>query len=449
MQSISFHDRRKEVEIVEETTGWKTLLEDPFFKHIYISTGSADDHTHVNRLLKVIHSLLFSQNISFSTENSGFTLPDRDIDKETLGVNTTFLQNSLEEALLHPQAIEAQPAKFPYLDIYLEDGSFQRYVSNLLDFIKAKAEKALPDLGDNLSSREEREKITRQENDFDLNEIVVKAENAQKAAQAAQSAAERLQNEARKAQEAAESVIPNMLTTLGIFIAIVIAVVACYLSLIMTQHMGGDAQPLSLVMILVMGHILSNIIFLLLYLISKMSNHPAACHCPAGEQMSCTQCRPELRQHCNWGNKLLLRYPYMVLLNGLFFLGYTAFGLWRLFQPYWSGTVLPLIHSNWLTALFWAVVLLGVLVFACVQYLRSPVKRAAKHAENQQKEAKKDLQRTTIRHLERELQQLNAWQQTQQRQSEEQMRLLAQLRGELDALREQQQTPVGAQPPSQ
>ena len=33
--------------------------------------------------------------------------------------------------------------------------------------------------------------------------------------------------------------MPNMLTTLGVFIAIVIAVVACYLSLILSEPFNG------------------------------------------------------------------------------------------------------------------------------------------------------------------------------------------------------------------
>lgn len=437
---------------MKEKSGWNILLEDAFFKHRYVSRNSGPDYGVLNRLLEVIHGLLFSKNISFSTENSQFELPDRDNDKETLGFNINFLQQWLSTALNRFQREGAAFAAYPCLGRYLKDGEFRRYVDNLLYFIISKAGTALPELKDTLPSREEREEDTQRENNLELTEMVERAANAQRAAQEAQDAVERAQkeveraqDEAQKAQKAAESVMPNMLTTLGVFIAIVIAVVACYLTLLMTQHMDPGMRPLDLGMILVMGHILINVIFLLLYLISKMSNHPLACKCPVGRELDCGQCRPELRQHCNWGNKLLLRYPYMVLLNGLFFLGYLGLGLWQLFRPYWEGAVLPALQSNWLTALFWVVVALGALVFACVRYLRSPAKREAQHAEKRQK---KDNQRASIGRVEKSLKKLEQWQQTQQRQTEEQQRLLEELRRELDTLTaQQQQEPAGVQPP--
>ena len=138
---------------MEEKSGWNILLEDAFFKHRYVSRNSGPDYGILNRLLEVIHGLLFSKNISFSTENSQFELPDRDNDKETLGFNINFLQQWLNTALNRFQREGAAFAAYPCLGRYLKDGEFRRYVDNLLYFIISKAGTALPELKDTLPSR--------------------------------------------------------------------------------------------------------------------------------------------------------------------------------------------------------------------------------------------------------------------------------------------------------
>ena len=99
-----------------------------------------------------------------------------------------------------------------------------------------------------------------------------------------------------------------MLTTLGIFVAIVIAVVAAYLSvLIVGQQEQGNINTLSLSTSLLLGHILTNIIFLFLYLIGKMTARPVSVICKVYKKPSCTDC--PYQDQCRSREKLWLRYP--------------------------------------------------------------------------------------------------------------------------------------------
>lgn len=187
--------------------------------------------------------------------------------------------------------------------------------------------------------------------------------------------------------------MPNMLTTLGVFIAIVIAVVGCYLSVLLSHHAQG-AKTINMAMILLMGHILLNIIFLLLYLISKMSAHSLACHCLTGDKMDCQECDPVLREQCRLRHKLWLRYPYVVAMNGIFIVAYCLLGLWYLINRYFGDIIDQMLKDNWI----YAAVVIGVIIvlitaigFYVFQFfLCSPRRKVEKVQEKKLKAQKKE-----------------------------------------------------------
>lgn len=115
----------------------------------------------------------------------------------------------------------------------------------------------------------------------------------------------------------AKNLIPNMLTVLGIFVAIIIAVVGCYLSVLLNPPEGGTAT-VSLATYLLMGHILVNIIFLLLYFISKLTDRQIACYCHRADLANCGACT----ERCTWFSRMWIRYPVVVMLNSAFAVGY-------------------------------------------------------------------------------------------------------------------------------
>lgn len=158
----------------------------------------------------------------------------------------------------------------------------------------------------------------------------------------------------KEAKQQAESLIPSMLTILGIFVAIIIAVVACYLSILLAQNRIDGAnetysRPFEFMRFLLMGHIMLAIIFLLLYLVSKLTSHSLTCHCKHFAQSTtcsdasnfgCNQCQ----HNCSSPVRLRSRYPYVFGINLAFTIGYTVLGLWQVINVYYRSAFDELIH---------------------------------------------------------------------------------------------------------
>lgn len=255
---------------------------------------------------------------------------------------------------------------------YLGNSDYQEFVDTLLDKFIRQAQNMNPKEAEPLTEKEKQEdKRDREAERGDFLDILNNLENTQqqiedtrrkvieKAALASQAAllAEKL---AKDASKSAESILPNILTTLGIFVAIIVAVVACYLSLLLSRHFE-NAHPLNIAICILMGHILTNVVCFLLYLISKMTNFTLACNCPIGNKKDCGCCSPEIRETCTWANKIWLKYPYVVLLNGAFCLAYVGLGLWNIFRRYLGGKIDGLLFRDPL--LVFAIISLIVLVF--------------------------------------------------------------------------------------
>ena len=264
-------------------------------------------------------------------------------------------------------------------------------------------------------SYQERARAAAWDTATEFEDEVGKAEAARISAEAAKEAAD-------SAKATADSIMPNMLTTLGVFVAIIIAVVACYLSLVLSdpyvQTCPGEVpKTLNIVMLLLMGHILLNIIFLLLYLISKMSAHPLSCHCLVGDQSDCQKCKPDLRARCRFRHKLWLRYPYVVAMNGAFVTAYCALGLWHLVRRYFGASIDAALAGGWHYAALVvgtaAVLMAAAAIFVFHFFLRSPrhkleadQKREQKKRESTQKKVRKiEHERRSIRKLEKEFNQ--------------------------------------------
>ncbi len=170
------------------------------------------------------------------------------------------------------------------------------------------------------------------------------ADQAQKGAQAAETASQ-------NAVEQASGILPNMLTILGIFVAIIFAVVACYLSIVLAQHGEGSAtvmqsRPLEFAKYLLMGHISLGVIFLLLYLVSKFTPYSLASSCSRFEPQQDTSAEEQnnarstcdcskCKNKCSAPAHLRLRYPYVYGFNLAFAIGYAVLWLWQVVNVYY------------------------------------------------------------------------------------------------------------------
>lgn len=184
-----------------------------------------------------------------------------------------------------------------------------------------------------------------------------------------------------KAEKQAEALIPNMLTVVGIFVAIIIAVVACYLSFLLAKSgidrsNGAYSRPLELMQLLLTGHIMLGIVFLLLYLVSKLTSHPLTCYCrnfvrdsksPTTSNCECSQCK----HRCSSPSRLRSRYPYVFGINFVFTIGYTVLGVWQVINVYYRSALDELIHLYPLySAITFGIIALVPIIAVCYVFRR-------------------------------------------------------------------------------
>lgn len=388
--------------------GWDILLEDPVFEHMEGNVERDD----AQRLLAVIGTEFYPKNISVDPNAPRWAVPER---QDTIGYKVQAVRNKLDEWLHKFSAEEYTPSTAEttdWLHRFFTDLDFQRYASGLLNALYRCAWNSLPS-NPQTTSYKQREQDTVIANVEELEDEIGRAEAARKSSEESKTAAEQAQKAADSAKTTADSIMPNMLTTLGVFIAIVIAVVACYLSLILSEPYtkacpGETPKTLNIVMLLLMGHLLLNIIFLLLYLISKMSVHSLACHCLVGDQTDCQKCDPELRAQCRYRHKLWLRYPYIVAMNGAFVAAYCGFGLWYLVRNYFGTSIDDALTKNkpyaaWLIVIT-AALMVAAMIFVFQFFLCSPRHKVeAVRKKRQKKEQKAENERKSIRKLQETL----------------------------------------------
>lgn len=276
-------------------------------------------------------------------------LPEDDVQISHFGYTCDILAESCRMLKAHNYDANSSEIKQ-----YLEDKEYQKFVDALLSKFILYAKNHNADTAGPISEKEKQEHAedmvqTKQE----LLGMVGKLGDAKYTAEEA----EKILDDAKKI---ADNILPNVLTTLGIFVAIIIAVVACYLSLLLSQHFE-DARPLNITICLLMGQILTNVICLLFYLISKMTSFTLCCNCPIGDKKDCGQCSPEKRRTCTWENKIWLKYPYVVILNGVFCLAYVGLGLWNIGRKYLGRKIDEHLLQNPL--LVFALMLLIILMF--------------------------------------------------------------------------------------
>lgn len=388
-----------------EKTGWERLLSDPFFDHM---EGSLS-YEAAQRLLSVIGEEFYLKGLPYSPDDRCLAVPRANVRMATIGFKSEMAKTQLAEWCRgSPSEEQGAVETTGWLGHLFDEPQFQAYAFQLLDSLIAHTQKLLPDNKQTLSY-EARAKATAQDNAKELEDEIKRVEAARKSAEEAREAAD-------SAKATAESIMPNMLTTLGVFIAIVIAVVACYLSLILStpyiQASPGEApKTMNIVMLLLMGHVLLDIIFLLLYLISKMSAHPLSCHCLVGDQTDCQKCDPQLRARCRFRHKLWQRYPYVVAMNGAFVASYCVLGLWYLVRRYFGASIDEALAGSWQCAAgvvgIAAALMAAAAIFVFRFFLRSPQhkveavqNRERKKAEaTEKKEQKAENERRAVRKL--------------------------------------------------
>lgn len=315
----------------------RTLLDEFSF---FLSDQQLTQPDSTNRYLSYL-KWSFEEQVAVPTFDYFFKeFPDSSL--EAIGSNCFRFSNYLSSI-----SSDDKPGQSPVVKDYLENEQFREYCSNALSYLQDIAQKTLR----SRPSTDDRTLKKRQEeyHGDTLQDIVLIYEMSQRtktAAERALASAEKAEKQVIDARTAANGIVPNMLTILGVFIAIIIAVVACYLTLIFNQHQESPFPSLNISMCLLMGQLLMDIIFLLLYLISKLTNYTLACHCFVSRETDCSQCPDQFRNKCRLLNRIWLRYPYIVILNLIFVFSYFGLGLWGFLEIYLGNSISTILSAS-------------------------------------------------------------------------------------------------------
>lgn len=192
-----------------------------------------------------------------------------------------------------------------------------------------------------------------------IKEATTAATNATSAATNATSAATKATDAANEAKDTAKEMLPNMLSALGILVGIVVAVVGCYLSILLAEHSNdiksfiGYSRPFEFARYLLMGQTTTMVVFLLMYLISRISGHTLSCSCNRFDAVvgydksihDCTKCT----RKCGVQKRFVWRYPYLFGINFACCVGYVVLAIWQFINIYFRESL-----DNWIISLgFW------------------------------------------------------------------------------------------------
>lgn len=133
----------------------------------------------------------------------------------------------------------------------------------------------------------------------------------------------------------ADNMLPSLLTTLGIFISIIIAIVVIYLSIIIADNSDGIIQTFlsatttyaRIIVILFLGLFSFDLLFVFVYWISKIANRSIACQClGCGEDGKCkpNKCKTITRVFKRYWNFLLVNILTTIIICMLIFCHYNV-----------------------------------------------------------------------------------------------------------------------------
>lgn len=240
-------------------------------------------------------------------------------------------------------SVEKTTKKITQIDLNMSEA-----MNNAKEAVKS-AEKMSNEIRQAVVEASQAEKDAKEAMD-NAKEAVKSAEKAEKNSQSANKSAKStvkkvksLTKKVNDTVENANSIIPHMLTSLGIFVSIIIAVVAVYLSDLIS--IDGDnihiLTPIDIIRYVVSGQIIINIIFLMLYIISRLTNKNILLRCaefireptkPQSLSFSCSYCTH--RDECNFYNKLQKKATYMLGINIVCSIGYIIIFNWWYIKKY-------------------------------------------------------------------------------------------------------------------
>lgn len=203
--------------------------------------------------------------------------------------------------------------------------------------------------------------------------VQTQIENVQKLADTIEPLVKQAESASKKARETADNVLPNVLTILGIFVAIIVAFVSAFFTLILADNGNISTIPqVCLIHFLLMGHVLINLIFLFMFMISRLSGKNISVSCMYSSDKENLGVCQTCNNHCPWYRRLWRKYPYLVTINWAIVLGYVILLLWWYIDIFLYPFLETFLQSHFLISVILFVVLLAI---CCVFLIYIPYKR--------------------------------------------------------------------------
>lgn len=157
-----------------------------------------------------------------------------------------------------------------------------------------------------------------------------------------------MKNNTNRAVDEARGVLPHLLTVIGIFVSIIIAVVAIYLNdLIKVESVEKYLNPqLLIARYVVSGHMIIDIILIMLYIVARISDKNILIRCGNFDKVkNCNLSDDDLKYYrpcalclnnpyCGRYLKLWYKASYILVINFAFIISYLFIFLWWIIENY-------------------------------------------------------------------------------------------------------------------
>ena len=152
-----------------------------------------------------------------------------------------------------------------------------------------------------------------------------------------------------------QNLLPNLLTVLGIFVSIIIAVVIVYITLFLDKDINNilnSVLQLQLGKYVLSAHLLGNVMFLLMFMIARLTNRSILATCgkyrldlsrykkededkytTGINRYACGNC--EYEKECSFAYKLRKKGNYIIGFNIAMVILYAVMYIWWIFDFYW------------------------------------------------------------------------------------------------------------------
>ena len=155
------------------------------------------------------------------------------------------------------------------------------------------------------------------------------------------------------------SLTTNMLTILGIFVSIIFIIVGAYFTVtgeLFNKSISSIIQ-INLGRFILMGHILLNLLFVFMFMISRLSAKSISVICKGCSNSICVN--PE----CGFSKRLVKKYPYVIYSNVILIGSYIVLFAWWLIEYFAHQYILASLNKFVLSHPIWFIVgVVGIVI---------------------------------------------------------------------------------------